>query len=389
MRELSNHMDQIKLSGIRVIGERAAALERQGRQVIKLQVGEPDFSTPGHTVAAAMASLEALDTHYTPNRGILPLREAVAEKLERDNGLRYAPGEEILILNGCAEALFCAVNALIDLGDEVIVIEPAFLSYEQIILLARGVPVVVRAREENGWLPRVEDIRRAVTSKTRMIILNTPNNPTGAVYPRALLEEIAALAVERELLVISDEVYEKLIYGREHVSIASLEGMRDRTVTINGFSKAYAMTGWRLGYTAAPRELTLAMLKVHQYTSTCLPAFVQKGALDAVKNGAQDVECMRLEYQRRRDILLNYFEPCGAVRLVVPDATFYMYLNIGQSGMDSTQFCQRLLEEEGVAIVPDTAFDHAGGKNVRLSFASDEASLREGAEKICRLAQRL
>ena len=385
----ANHMDQIKLSGIRVIGERAAALEREGRKIIRLQVGEPDFATPRHTIAAAVASLEGLDTHYTPNRGILPLRQAVARKLEKDNGIRYDPLEEILILNGCAEALFCAVNALADAGDEVIIIEPAFLSYEQITRLARAVPVVVRTREENGWLPRAEDIRRAITPKTRMIILNTPNNPTGAVYSRQLLEEIAALAVEHDLFVVSDEVYEKLIYDRPHVSIAALEGMWERTVTINGFSKAYAMTGWRLGYTAAPKELTLAMLKVHQYTSTCLPSFVQKGAVDAMENSAQDVEAMRLEYRRRRDILLQYFEPCAAIRLVPPAATFYMYLNIGQSGMDSTTFCRRLLEEEGVAIVPDTAFDHGGGANVRLSFASDEAALREGAERLCRMAQRL
>lgn len=384
----ANHMDQIKLSGIRVIGERAAALEREGQKIIRLQVGEPDFPTPAHTIAAAVASLEDLDTHYTPNRGILPLRQAVAGKLEQDNGLHYDPAEEILILNGCAEALFCAVNALAAPGEEVIIIEPAFLSYEQIVRLARAVPVVVQAREENCWLPRAEDIRQAITPKTRMILLNTPNNPTGAVYPRSLLEEIAALAVKHDLFVVSDEVYEKLIYDRPHVSIAGLPGMWERTVTINGFSKAYAMTGWRLGYTAAPKDLTLAMLKVHQYTSTCLPAFVQKGAVDAIQNSGQDVERMRLEYQRRRDILLQYFEPCAAIRLVPPAATFYMYLNIAQSGMDSSAFCHRLLEEEGVAVVPDTAFDHAGGKNIRLSFASDEASLREGAEKICRLAQR-
>lgn len=246
--------------------------------------------------------------------------------------------------------------------------------------------VVVRATEKNGWLPRIEDLEQAISPKTRMIILNTPTNPTGTVYHRDLLEKIAHLAIQHNLYVASDEVYEKLIYHKEHVSIASLEGMWERTVTINGFSKAYAMTGWRLGYVAAPEALTLAMLKVHQYTTTCLPSFVQKGALDAIRNSDQDVEEMRLEYERRRDLLLEYFGPCNQISLVVPDATFYMYLNIEKSGMDSTTFCNRLLDEKGVAVVPDTAFDHNGKYNIRLSFASDEASLREGAEKICQLA---
>ncbi len=386
MKAFTNHMDEIKLSGIRVIGERAAALAAQGRKIIKLQVGEPDFPTPQHTIEAAVASLENCDTHYTPNRGIMALREAIAEKLEKDNGIAYDPKDEILVLNGCAEALYCAVNGLVDPGEEVIIIEPAFLSYDQIVLLAHARPVVVHAREENGWLPKAEDIEKAISAKTRMIILNTPTNPTGVVYPQELLSQIAALAVKHDLFVASDEVYEKLVYGKKHISIAALDGMRERTVTINGFSKAYAMTGWRLGYVAAPRELTLAMLKVHQYTSTCLPAFGQKGAVDAIRNSDADVEDMRLEYERRRDILMEYFEGCSAISLVKPDATFYMYLNIEKSGMDSTTFCSRLLEEKGVAIVPDTAFDHQGKYNVRLSFASDEASLREGAEKICQLA---
>lgn len=379
-------MSRIQLSGIRVIGEKAAALAAQGRTIIKLQVGEPDFSTPRHIIDAAVADLNALDTHYTPNRGTLELRQAVAEKLEKDNGITYNPKSEILILNGCAEALFCAVNALVDAGEEVIIIEPAFLSYQQIVLLSRAVPVVVHATEENNWLPKIEDIKSAITPKTRMIILNSPCNPTGAVYPRELLEQIADLAKQNDLFVVSDEVYEKLVYGKEHISIASLDGMWERTVTVNGFSKAYAMTGWRLGYVAAPEALTLDMLKVHQYTSTCLPGYSQKGAVDAVRNSDEDVAEMCKEYQRRRDILLEYFRDCPNIDCVVPDATFYMYLNIQKSGMDSTQFCNRLLEEKGVALVPDTAFDENGAYNVRLSFASDETSLRIGAEKICELA---
>lgn len=386
MSNFTNHMDQIKLSGIRVIGERAAALAAEGKKIVKLQVGEPDFSTPRHVIDAAIASLNNLDTHYTPNRGILPLRTAISEKLKKDNNVSFDPKDEILVVNGCAEALYCAVNGIVDPEEEVIIIEPAFLSYGQIVKLAKATPVVVNAKEENGWLPDIKDIEAKVTAKTKMIILNTPTNPTGAVYSKALLQQIADLAIKHDFYVVSDEVYEKLIYDVRHVSIASLPGMRERTITINGFSKAYAMTGWRLGYMAAPRELTLPMLKVHQYTSTCLPAFVQYGAVDAIKNSDEDVESMRKEYLRRRDLLLEYFAGCENVSMVTPQATFYMYINIAKSGMDSKTFCNRLLEEEGVAAVPDTAFDSTGKDVIRISFASDEATLRAGAEKICKLA---
>jgi aminotransferase len=386
MNNFSNHLEKVKLSGIRVIGDRASALAAQGRRVVRLQIGEPDFYTPRHIIDAAIASLGRCETHYASNRGLPELRAAIAQKLEKENRISHDPADEIVVVNGCAEALFCAVSGLVGAGEEVIVIEPAFLSYEQIALLAGAIPVIVRAKEQNGWLPEIADIEGAITPRTRMLILNTPVNPTGAVYPKELLAQIAELARRHDILVASDEVYEKLIYDAEHVSIGSFAGMQDRTITINGFSKAYAMTGWRLGYLAASRQLMLPMLKVHQYTTTCLPAFVQRGGLEALENGEDGLQQMRSTYLSRRDLLLEYFHRCDAISLVVPKATFYMYPNIAKSSLDSTAFCHRLLEERGVATVPDTAFDHAGRDNIRLSFASDEASLREGAEQICRLA---
>ncbi len=381
--QFSNHMDAIELSKIRAIGEKATAMAAQGREITKLQVGEPDFDTPSHIIEAAIASLRAGDTHYAPNRGTMALRQAIADKLWADNGIRVDAAGEVLVLNGCAEALFCAVTGLLDPGDEMIIIEPTFINYIQLARFSNAVPVVLRAREEDNWLPDPEVIRKAITPKTRMILLNTPTNPTGAVYPRELLNEIAQIAQKHGIFVVSDEVYEKLIYGdAEHVSIGSIPGMEELTVTINGLSKAYAMTGWRLGYVAACKDLILPMLKVHQYTTTCLPIFVQAGGVDAIRNSAADVAAMRQEYERRRDLIAGMVEAIPGVHLVRPQGTFYLYPNISSSGLKSPDFINRFLEEEGVATVPGVAFDRAGEENIRISFASDEASLRRGAEKL-------
>ncbi len=384
--QFSNHMDAIQLSNIRAIGEKAAALAAEGREVTKLQVGEPDFGTPKHIVDAAIASLQAGDTHYAPNRGTLAFRQAIADKLWNDNQVKVDPVSEVLVMNGCAEALFCAVTGLLDPGDEMIIIEPTFINYIQLAKIANAVPVVIRAREEDKWLPDPEVIRKAITPKTKMILLNTPTNPTGAVYPYELLKEIADLAQKHGIFVVADEVYEKLIYGdAKHVSIASIPGMEELGVTINGLSKAYAMTGWRLGYIAARKELILPMLKVHQYTTTCIPIFVQAGGVDAIRNSEADVEQMRQEYERRRNLISGILEEIPGVTLVRPQGTFYLYPNISASGLKSPDFINRLLDEEGVATIPGTTFDSAGEANIRISFASDEASLRRGAEKIGKL----
>ncbi|MDY3280922.1 pyridoxal phosphate-dependent aminotransferase [Dysosmobacter sp.] len=381
--QFSNHMDEIQLSKIRQIGELAGQMAKEGRSVIKLQVGEPDFDTPQHIIDAAIASLNRKETHYAHNRGTMECRKAISDKLWRDNGIKADPEKNILVLNGCAEALQCATLGILDPGEEMIIIEPTFINYIQLAKMAQCTPVIVRAREENGWLPDVEDIEKAITSRTRILLLNSPTNPTGAVYPRELLEQIAQLCVKHNLIVVSDEVYEKLIYGdAKHVSIASIPGMEDRTITINGLSKAYAMTGWRLGYVAADENLVLPMLKVHQYSTTCLPVFVQAGAAEALNNGEADVEAMRREYQRRRDMLAKLLLECEDLSLRVPDGTFYMYPNISKLGIDSHSFVFRLLEETGVATTYGTAFDQKGEGNIRISFANSEENLREGAARI-------
>ena len=380
----SNHMDTIQLSRIRQIGEKAGEMAKAGRSVIKLQVGEPDFDTPQPIIDAAIASLNRRETHYAHNRGTIELRQALSEKLRRDNGIEADPVKNILTVCGCAEALLCAVVGLMDPGDEMIVIEPTFINYVQLTRMAGCTPVIIRADENNGWLPDPEEIEKAVTPHTRLLLLNTPCNPTGTVYPLEILQEIARIALKYNLIVISDEVYEKLIYGAvKHISIASLPGMAERTVTINGFSKAYAMTGWRLGYIAADEALILPMLKMHQYATTCLPVFVQAGALEALQNGADAVESMRKEYEHRRDVLAGMLRQIDGLKLDhVPDGTFYMYPNISAFGLKSEEFVMRLLDETGVATTFGTAFDQRGENNIRISFANSLENLIEGAKRI-------
>ena len=264
--KIHSPMDAVELSRIRAIGEKVQQLQKEGRDIVRLQIGEPDFTTPGHIIAAAKAAMDHGQTHYAPNRGLASLREEISRKLLRDNGITADPATEILVTSGCAEGLYLVFMGLVEPGDEVIILEPAYISYLQLARAAHARAVPVHAKEENGWLPDLDELRAAVTPKTKLLVLNTPGNPTGVVYPREVLQQIAALAQEQDFLVLSDEVYEKLIYdGAQHVSIASLDGMKERTITINGFSKAFAMTGWRMGYLAADARLILPMLKVHQY----------------------------------------------------------------------------------------------------------------------------
>ncbi|MDE6456109.1 MAG: aminotransferase class I/II-fold pyridoxal phosphate-dependent enzyme, partial [Dysosmobacter sp.] len=288
--EIRSPMDAVELSRIRAIGEKVLQLQKEGRDVIRLQIGEPDFCTPKHIIEAAKAAMDRGETHYAPNRGLLSLREEISKKLRRDNGIQADPAAEIMVTSGCAEGLYAAFMGLVMPGDEVIIIEPAYISYLQLTRAAHATPVFVRAKEENGWLPDMGELRAAVTEKTKMLVLNSPSNPTGVVYPRKLLEEIAALAREKDFLVLSDEVYEKLIYdGAEHVSIASLDGMWERTITINGFSKAFAMTGWRMGYLAANPDLFLPMLKVHQLSVASSNVIAQNAAITALRAGEETV----------------------------------------------------------------------------------------------------
>lgn len=390
MYTFHNHMDKIEMSKIRMIGDKAAQMASEGKSIVRLQVGEPDFETPQHIIDTAIRALQNKDTHYTPNRGTMALRKAIADKLLRDNGIKADAATQIMVMTGCAEALLCACLGLLDPGDEMIIIEPTFINYVQLTRIAGAIPVIVQAREENGWLPDVDDLKKAITPRTRMLLINSPSNPTGAVYPRELMEAIAALAIKHNLIVVSDEVYEKLIYTGSHTSIAAIPGMEKRTVTINGLSKAYAMTGWRVGYLAASDELMIPMLKIHQYATTCSPGFIQAACVDALYNSDEDVKRMQRAYRDRRSLICELLAQSSRISFAAPDGTFYLYINITKTGLDSETFVMRLLEEKGVATVFGTAFDHTlGSRNVRLSFANSEENLREGARRILEFTEAL
>jgi aminotransferase len=381
--EIHSPMDAVELSRIRAIGEKVQQLQKEGRDIVRLQIGEPDFTTPDHIIAAAKAAMDHGQTHYAPNRGLLSLREEISRKLLRDNGITADPATEILVTSGCAEGLYLVFMGLVEPGDEVIIIEPAYISYLQLARAAHAKAVPVHAREENGWMPDLDELRAAVTEKTKLLVLNTPGNPTGAVYPREVLQQIAALAQEKDFLVLSDEVYEKLIYdGAQHVSIASLDGMKERTITVNGFSKAFAMTGWRMGYLAADAKLILPMLKVHQYAVASSNIIAQNAAITALQAGEACVEEMRQEYARRRRFLLDSFAEIPEISCAEPAGTFYMYPNISGSGMSGTEFADRFLIEAGVATVPGTAFDSFCNSHIRISYASSMESLQMAVSRL-------
>lgn len=381
--EIHSPMDAVELSRIRAIGEKVQQLQKEGRDIVRLQIGEPDFTTPDHIIAAAKAAMDHGQTHYAPNRGLLSLREEISRKLLRDNGITADPAAEILVTSGCAEGLYLVFMGLVEPGDEVIIIEPAYISYLQLARAAHAKAVPVHAKEENGWMPDLDELRAAVTEKTKLLVLNTPGNPTGAVYPREVLQQIAALAQEKDFLVLSDEVYEKLIYdGAQHVSIASLDGMKERTITVNGFSKAFAMTGWRMGYLAADAKLILPMLKVHQYAVASSNIIAQNAAITALQAGEACVEEMRQEYARRRRFLLDSFAEIPEISCAEPAGTFYMYPNISGSGMSGTEFADRFLMEAGVATVPGTAFDSFCNSHIRISYASSMESLQMAVSRL-------
>jgi aminotransferase len=380
---VAKRIAEIPPSGIRRFFDIAATM----KDVISLGIGEPDFVTPEPVLESGVASLRRGETHYTSNSGIVELREALCRHLARRYGVKYNPADEMLITVGVSEALYLALVAVLDAGDEVIVPQPCFVAYGPEVTLAGGVPQYLATRVENAFQVTAEDIERAITPRTKVVLLGYPNNPTGAVMSREALLQVAELAQRRDLLVISDEIYDRLVYGVEHVCFASLPGMRERTISLGGFSKAYAMTGWRIGYAAAPAEFLAAMRKVHQYTIMSAPTTAQVAAVTALAEGESFVEKMVGEYDRRRRLIvgglnrlgLDCFEPRGA---------FYAFPSIARSGMDDTHFAERLLEEERVAVVPGAAFGAAGAGFVRCSYATAYEQIEEALNRMERFLRR-
>lgn len=351
------------------------------KDVISLTVGQPDFETPWHIREAGIESLEKGKTYYTSNRGTLELRNEISGYLARRFSLSYSPGNEIIVTVGGSEAIDISIRTIVAPGDEVIIPMPAFVCYEPLVELAGGKPVLISTREENSFKLTAEELRSAITPKTKLLILPYPNNPTGAIMTKEDLQPIADVLRDTDIAVLSDEIYSELTFGRKHVSIATLDGMRERTVVSSGFSKAYAMTGWRIGYVCAPREIAENMVKIHQYAIMCAPTTCQYAALEAMKNGDEDIEYMRNEYDRRRRFIVSGLRSIG-LECFEPEGAFYVFPNISGFGMTSEQFAEKLLYEKGVAIVPGNAFGECGEGNARISYAYSVNHISKALERI-------
>jgi aminotransferase len=384
-RVLARRVDDVPRSGIRRFFDIMATMT----DVISLGVGEPDFDTPEQVIEAGRHSLAARRTHYASNYGTIELRRALAHHIERLYGVRYDPSEEILITIGASEALDVACRATLDPGDEVIVHEPSYVSYRPCIVFAGGVPVGVNTTIEEDFVVDPARIEAAITPRTKALLLNYPCNPTGAVLPHDVQDEIARIAVRHDLLVYSDEIYDRLTYGGyEMRTMSSLPGMRRRTVLMGGFSKAYAMTGWRIGYICAPSEILEGILKVHQYVIMSAPTVAQDAALEALKSGESDVRWMLSHYDRRRQLLVEGFNRIG-LRTFEPQGAFYVFPDIRSTGLTSDQFAEQLLRKESVAVVPGSAFGQAGEGHVRCCYATSEAEIKEAIVRIERFVKGL
>ena len=381
---LSNKIKKIKPSGIRKFFDIAGTMEG----VISLGVGEPDFNTPWVIRKAAIQTLERKHIIYGPNKGIAPLRTSISDKIEEKHGVKYDSENEIIVTVGGSEAIDLALRGIIDSGDEVLVVEPCFVCYAPLVELAGGVPVSVPTRIENNFKLTVEDFKDKVTERTKMLILPFPNNPTGAIMTKEDLEPIAEFLRETNIMVLSDEIYSELTYGRKHVSIIELEGMRERTIYVNGFSKAYAMTGWRLGYVAAPEPIISQVFKVHQYGIMCSPYISQNAAIEALNSCDAEVTKMVDEYNVRRRYLVNEFNRIG-LTCFNPEGAFYVFPCIKSTGLTSEEFCERLLYEEKVAAVPGSAFGESGEGYMRISYAYSLKHLMEAMSRIEKFLKKL
>ena len=381
---LSKKVETIQPSGIRKFFDIVSEME----DVISLGVGEPDFDTPWHIRDEGIYTLEKGRTFYTSNSGLKELRVAIAEYLRRRFEVSYDPLHEILVTVGGSEGIDVALRAMLDPGDEVLIPEPCYVSYVPCVVLADGVPVTIELKEENQFRLTKEELLAAITDTTKILVMPFPNNPTGGVMRREDLEEIAQVCIEKDIYVLSDEIYSELTYGADHVSIASLPGMKERTLLINGFSKSYAMTGWRLGYICGPQVIVEQMTKIHQFAIMCAPTNSQYAAVEALRHGDADVAQMRTAYDQRRRYLMHAFKEMG-LSCFEPFGAFYVFPCIKEFGMSSDEFATRLLEEEHVAVVPGSAFGACGEGFVRISYAYSLENLKLAMERLNRFVGHL
>ncbi len=381
---LSKTGKNIVPSGIREVFDIAYSMP----DCISLGVGEPDFITPWKISDSGIYSIKDGYTHYTSNRGVPELLRSVSLHLKKKYGLEYIPDKELLITMGVSQALDLTLRSIIDPGDEIIVIEPCYVSYKANIEMLHGVPVTVPTAFTEGFNIDPERLKKAITSKTKAILLNYPSNPTGLTFPKSLLEEIAKLAIESNVLIISDEIYSAITYGEKHFSIASLPNMKERTIVLNGFSKSHAMTGWRLGYAAGPEIIMDIMLKIHQYTGLCAPSISQYAAIEAMQSGEKEVAKMLSEYTKRKNFITASFNEMG-LPCLEPRGAFYAFPQISNTGLTSMEFTLKLLESQRVAVVPGNAFGESGEGHIRCSFATSMENIKTSMERISRFLQGL
>lgn len=381
---LADKIQNIKPSGIRKFFDIVSEM----KDAISLGVGEPDFETPWHIRDEGIYSFEKGRTFYTSNAGLKNLREEISNYLDRHQNVKYNPNDEIIVTVGGSEAIDIGLRAMINPGDEVIIPQPSYVSYEPCAYLAGATPVIINLKAENEFRLTPEELENAITDKTKILILPYPNNPTGAIMEKEDLEKIAKIIIEKDIYVMSDEIYSALTYKGKHVSIANMPGMKERTILINGFSKAYAMTGWRLGYACGPKEIIKQMTKIHQYAIMCAPTISQYAAVEALKNGDEDVEMMRKAYNQRRRFLMNAFREMN-LECFEPYGAFYVFPCIKEFGMTSEEFATRFLEEEKVAAVPGTAFGDSGEGYLRISYAYSLDNLKIAIERLKRFITKL
>ncbi len=381
---LSKTVVGIKPSGIRKFFD----LVSEMKDAISLGVGEPDFDTPWHIRDEGIYALERGKTFYTSNSGLKDLRIEISNFLKRSYNLNYNPDDEVLVTVGGSEAIDIGLRAVIDAGDEVIIPQPSYVSYEPCAVLAGAKPVIINLKEENEFRLTAKELEDAITEKTKVLILPFPNNPTGSIMEQKDLEEIAKVVIEHDILVMTDEIYSALTYKDTHFSIASISGMKERTIYINGFSKAYAMTGWRLGYACAPKEIIKQMTKIHQFAIMCAPTSSQYAAIEAIKNGDEDVKTMRQAYNQRRRFLMDAFKKIG-LQCFEPFGAFYVFPCIKEFGLTSEEFATRFLKEEKVALVPGTAFGECGEGYLRISYAYSLDNLKIALSRLEKFVKKL
>jgi len=374
---------RIPYSGIREMYDAAKDLERKGRSVIHLEIGRPDFDTPSHIVDAAIEALRSGCHHYAPNAGIPELRQAIAKKYAIEYRLEYDPASEIVVTNGVAEALYVAVHALLDPGDQILIPDPRWINYDVNAITHFVEPVSYALREESGFQPEPDEIEEKITPRTKMILLASPSNPTGTVIGRRVLERLAVLTEKYGLIVLSDEIYEKIVYPpAKHLSIATLDGMKEKTVLLNGFSKTYSMTGWRLGYALGPKQFLDPFLRYHIFLLTSTNTFAQWGALTALKGDQTSSRRMIDEFHQRRDYFYEELKKVPGFRCAKPDGAFYLFPSIEDTGLDGYGMARKLLNEAGVVTVPGECFGRRGANHIRFSYANSMENLRAAVEKI-------